>query len=42
METEAKMAHFHVPADSLQAMMLIDDFMHSKGYFVEPLDFNTN
>ena len=31
MAAEAKREHLHVVADSLQAVMLIDDFMHSKG-----------
>ena len=31
MAVEAKREHLHVVVDSLQAMMLIDDFMHSKG-----------
>ena len=42
MAAEAKMAHLHVAIESLQAVMLIDDFMHSKGYFMEPPNFNTN
>ena len=31
MAAEAKREHLHVSADSLQGVMLIDDFMHSKG-----------
>ena len=40
MAAEAKMEHLHVAANSLQVVMLIDDFMHSKGQFHEIISKN--